>query len=121
MWSTMTTLRVEPVRAVSPDRRPNERETPDRRRQDKDTFERALNEAVGAFEEGSVELTETEKRFDALVAERRAKGRETYGTGLDHRAHYDWTMMALEEALDLSQYLMARVVELEHALEGIER
>jgi len=68
-----------------------------------------------------VELTETEKRFDALVAERRAKGRETYGTGLDHRASYDWAMMALEEALDLSQYLMARVVELEQAIEGHER
>lgn len=67
------------------------------------------------------ELTETEKRFDALVAERRVKGRQTYGTGLDHRAHYNWEMMALEEALDLSQYLMARVVELEQAIEGVER
>ena len=34
-------LRVEPVRAVFPDRRPNERERPDRR-QEKDTFQRAL-------------------------------------------------------------------------------
>ena len=68
-----------------------------------------------------MELTETEKRFDALVTERRIQGRKTYGTGLDHRASYDWTMMALEEALDLSQYLMARVVELEQAIEGHER
>jgi len=90
-------------------------------RRDRLDFEQALNEVVGASMEGDMELTETEKRFDALVAERRAKGRETYGTGLDHRANYDWTMMALEEALDLSQYLMARVVELEQAIEGHER
>lgn len=86
-----------------------------------DDFSRMLDEAVGASKEGDVELTETERRFDELVAARRAKGRETYGKGLDHRAHYDWMMMALEEALDLSQYLMARVVELEHAIEGVER
>ena len=39
-------LRVEPVRAVSPDRRPPERDTPDRRRQEQDTFSAALQEAV---------------------------------------------------------------------------
>ena len=35
-------LRVEPVRAVFPDRTPNERESPDRRQNEKDTFQRAL-------------------------------------------------------------------------------
>ena len=39
-------LRVEPVRAVFPDRRPNERERPDRRQNEKDTFQSALQEAV---------------------------------------------------------------------------
>jgi hypothetical protein len=110
----LTTLRVESVRAIGAARAFDSK-------QDRPDFERTLNEAVGASLEGDVELTETEKRFDALVAERRAKGRETYGTGLDHRASYDWAMMALEEALDLSQYLMARVVELEQAIEGHER
>lgn len=38
-------MRIEPVRAVFPDRQPRERETPDRRRQDKDTFEKALRDA----------------------------------------------------------------------------
>ena len=38
-------LRVEPVRAVFPDRRPNERERPDRRQNEKNTFEKALQDA----------------------------------------------------------------------------
>ena len=38
-------LRVEPVRAVFPDRRPPERERRDRPKDEKDTFERALQEA----------------------------------------------------------------------------
>lgn len=39
-------LRVEPVRAVFPDRTPNERDRPDRRQNEKDTFSAALQEAV---------------------------------------------------------------------------
>ena len=38
-------LRVEPVRAVFPDRRPPDREQRERRQNEKDTFERALREA----------------------------------------------------------------------------
>lgn len=38
-------LRVEPVRAVFPDRTPNERERPNRRQNEKDTFQRALQDA----------------------------------------------------------------------------
>jgi hypothetical protein len=60
--------------------------------------------------------TETEARFDELVAERRKTGRTTYGRGLTHTDDYDWKMMALEEALDLAQYLMAEVVRLEQEL-----
>lgn len=58
------------------------------------------------------DVTEAEKHFDALIAERRAKGRATYGTGLDHTADYNWQQMALEEALDLAQYLSAENLRL---------
>lgn len=57
--------------------------------------------------------TEAERRFDELVAARRDQGRKTYGRGLDHDDNYDWKMMALEEALDMGQYLMAHIVRLE--------
>lgn len=62
--------------------------------------------------------TEAERRFDELVAARRKKGRETYGKGLDHDDQYDWKMMALEEALDMGQYLMAHIVRLEAEIAG---
>ena len=45
-------MRVEPVRAVFPDRTPNERERPDRRRQGQDTFSTALQEAVEVKHDG---------------------------------------------------------------------
>lgn len=60
--------------------------------------------------------TEAERRFDALVAERRAAGRRTYGQGLEHRDGYHWPTMALEEALDLGQYLAADNLRLREAL-----
>lgn len=64
----------------------------------------------------SIEPTETERHFDALIAERRAKGRATYGVGLDHTADYNWQQMALEEALDLAQYLAAENLRLRERL-----
>ena len=67
-----------------------------------------------------MELTEAERRFDALVTARRKTGRATYGRGLTHSDPYDWRMMALEEALDMGQYLMAEVVRLEQALQSVE-
>jgi nucleotide-binding universal stress UspA family protein len=51
--------------------------------------------------------TEAELHFDTLIAQRRRRGRETYGRGLTHTDDYDWNQMALEEALDLAQYLSA--------------
>lgn len=57
--------------------------------------------------------TLAERRFDELVAARRAQGRKTYGRGLDHNDEFCWKMMALEEALDMGQYLMAHIVRLE--------
>lgn len=52
-----------------------------------------------------MEKTKAEKHFDAILKERREKGRETYGKGLTHTDHYDWNVMAMEEAMDLAQYL----------------
>lgn len=48
-------MRVEPVRAVSPDRRSSERETPERRQNEKDTFQRALLAAGRSQEAQEVE------------------------------------------------------------------
>ena len=62
--------------------------------------------------------TIAERRFDELVAERRAQGRKTYGKGLDHNGEFCWKMMALEEALDMGQYLMAHIVRLEAEIAG---
>jgi len=59
-----------------------------------------------------VTRTDAELHFDGLIAQRRRKGRETYGKGLDHTDAYDWNQMALEEALDLAQYLAAENLRL---------
>lgn len=53
------------------------------------------------------DLTEAEKFFDTVVKERRAMGRKKYGHGLEHTDDYDWNRMAMEEAMDLAQYLAA--------------
>lgn len=66
---------------------------------------------------GDLLLTDAETYFDRVVKERRWTGRKTYGGGLEHRDdRYDWTRMALEEALDLGQYLAARCRQLEDQL-----
>ena len=62
--------------------------------------------------------TTADRRFDELVAERRVQGRKTYGRGLDHNDNFCWKMMALEEALDMGQYLMAHIVRLEAEIAG---
>jgi hypothetical protein len=59
-----------------------------------------------------VTRTDAELHFDGLIAQRRRKGRETYGKGLNHTDAYDWNQMALEEALDLAQYLAAENLRL---------
>jgi hypothetical protein len=48
-----------------------------------------------------------------LIQKRMAQGRVTYGHGLKEDSGYDWVKEALEEALDLSIYLSARLVELQ--------
>lgn len=61
-------------------------------------------------------LTRAELHFNQLVESRRKKGRETYGQGLQHTDSYNWNMMALEEAMDLAQYLAAQNLRLTEAL-----
>lgn len=50
-----------------------------------------------------------------LIAERLDKGRQVYGHELLPDAGYDWVQEALEEALDLSIYITARLVEIQKA------
>ena len=50
--------------------------------------------------------TEVEKHHDDLMAKRREMGKAKYGHGLQHSGTiYDWNRMALEESMDMSQYL----------------
>jgi hypothetical protein len=43
------------------------------------------------------------------------KGRKEYGHGLIQNSGYDWVKGALEEALDLSVYLSAKLIEIKNA------
>lgn len=47
----------------------------------------------------------------SLIKSRMEKGRVQYGHGLMSESGYDWVQEALEEALDLSIYLSAKLVE----------
>jgi hypothetical protein len=47
-----------------------------------------------------------------LIASRMEKGRKEYGHGLVQNSGYDWVKEALEEALDLSIYLSAKLIEI---------
>jgi hypothetical protein len=49
-----------------------------------------------------------------LIKTRMDKGRKEYGHGLIQYAGYDWLQEALEEALDLSVYLSAKLIELKN-------
>ena len=48
-----------------------------------------------------------------LIKERMAKGRAQYGHGLMKDSGYNWVKEALEEALDLSIYVAARLIEVD--------
>ena len=48
-----------------------------------------------------------------LIQSRMAKGRAQYGHGLLLNSGYDWVQEALEEALDLSIYLSAKLIEVQ--------
>lgn len=56
-------------------------------------------------------MAEMNDRILDLIKERMAKGRAQYGHGLKEDSGYDWVKEALEEALDLSIYVAARLVE----------
>jgi hypothetical protein len=58
--------------------------------------------------------TEMNDRILDLVKERMAKGRAQYGHGLLEKSGYDWVQEALEEALDLSIYVAARLIEIKN-------
>lgn len=60
--------------------------------------------------------TLAEQHFDMLLEDRRRQGRRTYGRGLNHNDEYEWNQMALEEALDLAQYLAAENLRLREQL-----
>ncbi len=60
--------------------------------------------------------TLAEQHFDMLLEDRRRQGRKTYGGGLNHNDEYEWNQMALEEALDLAQYLAAENLRLREQL-----
>jgi hypothetical protein len=45
------------------------------------------------------------------IKERMEKGRKQYGHGLLENSGYDWVKEALEEALDLSIYVAAKLIE----------
>jgi hypothetical protein len=55
-----------------------------------------------------------------LIKARMDKGRKEYGHGLLQNSGYDWLKEALEEALDLSVYLSAKILEIsnEQAKQG---
>ena len=50
------------------------------------------------------------EEIKSLIAERMEKGKKAYGHGLLQNSGYDWVQEALEEALDLSIYLSAKLV-----------
>jgi hypothetical protein len=48
-----------------------------------------------------------------LIEARMEKGRNQYGHGLLQDSGFDWVQEALEEALDLSIYVAAKLVEIQ--------
>jgi hypothetical protein len=56
---------------------------------------------------------EMNDRILDLIKGRMAKGRAQYGHGLLENSGYDWVKEALEEALDLSVYVAARLIEID--------
>lgn len=48
-----------------------------------------------------------------LITSRMEKGKKQYGHGLIQDAGYNWVKEALEEALDLSVYISAKLIQVE--------
>lgn len=66
-------------------------------------------------------LTEAEQRIDAILRERRTRGRKEYGKGLTHTDSYDWNLMAMEEFADAAQYLAAQNLRLLEQIEAMKK
>jgi hypothetical protein len=49
-----------------------------------------------------------------LIEERMEKGIKQYGHGLKQDSGYDWVQEALEEVLDMSIYICAKLVEIKN-------
>lgn len=58
-------------------------------------------------------MSELNPNILRLIEARMAKGRKQYGHGLLRDSGYDWVQEALEEALDLSIYVAAKLVEIQ--------
>jgi hypothetical protein len=58
------------------------------------------------------DLLDCNEEIKALIADRMEKGKKAYGHGLLQNSGYDWVQEALEEALDLSIYLSAKLIEI---------
>ena len=56
--------------------------------------------------------SECNQEIIRLIESRMEKGRKQYGHGLLQNSGYDWVKEALEEALDLSIYLSAKLIEI---------
>jgi hypothetical protein len=61
------------------------------------------------------------EEIKALIAERMEKGKKAYGHGLMQNSGYDWVQEALEEALDLSIYLSAKLIEIKTSQSQVRR
>ena len=61
------------------------------------------------------------EEIKALIAERMEKGKKAYGHGLMQNSGYDWVQEALEEALDLSIYLSAKLIEIKTSQPQVHR
>lgn len=62
-------------------------------------------------------MSDCNEEIKKLIAERMEKGRQTYGHGLIQNSGYDWVQEALEEALDLSIYLSAKLIEIKKSID----
>lgn len=58
-------------------------------------------------------MSELNPEILRLIESRMEKGRKQYGHGLLRDSGYDWVQEALEEALDLSIYVAAKLVEVQ--------
>ena len=57
-------------------------------------------------------MTDCNEEIISLIKQRMEKGRKEYGHGIVQNSGYDWLKEALEEALDLSVYLSAKLIEI---------